>query len=537
MDKLFDDSLRTIPEGDHSYDIVPGMADGQYLYTVYCRDAATRRVRCGDVAAHCSAPDRAVHASFKVPFDADDELYLRRRNAAIGRLRRKLEAFFARTRRLTLEELYDRHCDAFYRAHAHVWGETTQAQYRSMFAKYLKPLYRLYSLPFTPETFLSFRQQLVQSVAHVKSTTGNNIVEKSTEFFRYLEEHGYVIGVAYDIDRREPDRAEQLRERFSAVRSIGWEFRVRLIRTLLDAVYADGDDAPPALCLLVMMLCGLRTAEALGVRFSDFQMPYLYVSQQAHGSKISRVLKSAQAYRWTPVVSVLRDAMDHRLGFLQKYVLKASDRDKLPLVCSSKSIYKPEREAVVIEYFKRIFRELGLSDQILAHYTQLMGEIPVDEIRNEDTSVYAYILRRDYITRLYSTSLSPQMIDYLSAHKQMDDQRYAPTRDDLERALRALEQHCSDMGFSPPAIYTAADLTPRKIARIPVHTRAVFLLDPDQPLCVAAAEPESSLTVRFADADDSAHVELKFTARSAPPVSSVRGLVRALSDHSGEPSE
>ena len=536
MDKRFDDSVRAIPEGDHVYEIVPGTEDGQHMYTVYCRDAANRRVRCGDVAAHCSAPDRAVHASFKIAIDADDELYLRRRDAAIARLRRKLAPWFDRCQRLTLWELYEQHCDAFYRTHARVWSDNTQVQYRSMFIRHLMPIYSLYSLPFSAETFSSFRQRFAQ-IGNLQSGSYNNIVDKSTVFLRYLELRGYVIGVRYDMPRREPDRAEQLRLRFAAVRSIGWEFRVRLIRTLLDAVYADGDDAPPALCLLVMMLCGLRTAEALGVRFSDFQMPYLYVSQQAHGSKISRVLKSAQAYRWTPVVSVLRDAMDHRLGFLQKYVLKASDRDKLPLVCSSKSIYKPEREAVVIEYFKRIFRELGLSDQILAHYTQLMGEIPVDEIRNEDTSVYAYILRRDYITRLYSTSLSPQMIDYLSAHKQMDDQRYAPTRDDLERALRALEQHCSDMGFSPPAIYTAADLTPRKIARIPVHTRAVFLLDPDQPLCVAAAEPESSLTVRFADADDSAHVELKFTARSAPPVSSVRGLVRALSDHSGEPSE
>ena len=60
---------------------------------------------------------------------------------------------------------------------------------------------------------------------------------------------------------------------------------------------------------------------------------------------------------------------------------------------------------------------------MLTHYTQLMAEIPLDKIRNEDTSVYAYILRRDYITRLYSTSLSPQMIDYLSAHQQQDKQR------------------------------------------------------------------------------------------------------------------
>ena len=126
---------------------------------------------------------------------------------------------------------------------------------------------------------------------------------------------------------------------------------------------------------------------------------------------------------------------------------KASERSDLPLVSSSKSIYEPEREAVVVEYSKRIFREIGFSDQILTHYTHLMSEISLAEIRKEDTSVYAYILRRDYITRLYSTSLAPQMIDYLSAHQQQDKQQYRPTRDELEPALHALEQHGSEMGL------------------------------------------------------------------------------------------
>ena len=51
------------------------------------------------------------------------------------------------------------------------------------------------------------------------------------------------------------------------------------------------------------------------------------------------------------------------------------------------------------------------------------------------------------------------------------------------------------------------------------------------------AEPESSLTIRLAEAaetDASAHVTLGITADSTPPVPSVRGLVRALPDHSGE---
>ena len=174
---------------------------------------------------------------------------------------------------------------------------------------------------------------------------------------------------------------------------------------------------------------------------------------------------------------------------------------------------------------------------MLTHYTHLMAEIPLHEIRNEDTSVYAYILRRDYITRLYSTSLAPQMIDYLSAHQQQDKQRYRPTRDELEPALHALEQHCSEMGFAPPASYTATDFTPQKIVRLPVLTHAVFSLDPDQLLRVATAEPESSLTFRLAEAaetDASAHVALGITADSTPPVPSVRGLVRALPDRSGE---
>ena len=284
-------------------------------------------------------------------------------------------------------------------------------------------------------------------VKGVKTNTYNNIVDKSTIFLHFLELHGYVIGVQYTMDRREPDRAEQLQQRFAAVRSIGWEFRTRLLRVLIDAVYADGDDAPLALCLLLMMLCGLRTAEALGTHFSDFKMPYLYVSKQAHGRKVNGALKSAQAYRWVPVVSVLRDVIEHRRAHLKKYVRKASERSDLPLVSSSKSIYEPEREAVVVEYSKRIFREIGFSDQILTHYTHLMSEISLAEIRKEDTSVYAYILRRDYITRLYSTSLAPQMIDYLSAHQQQDKQQYRPTRDELEPALHALEQHGSEMGL------------------------------------------------------------------------------------------
>ena len=525
-----DNITRMIPEGDHTYEIVPGRDGENLLFTVFCVSALNRRIRCGDVSAHCKSPDRAVSVSFTLPPDASDALLKQRAQKAIGRLRRKLEPYFSRQQRLTLWDLYEKHRDAFFRAHAREWSDATQTQYRSMFARHMQPIYRLYSLPFSPDTFLTFRQAFAQ-VKGVKTNTYNNIVDKSTIFLHFLELHGYVIGVQYTMDRREPDRAEQLQQRFAAVRSIGWEFRTRLLRVLIDAVYADGDDAPLALCLLLMMLCGLRTAEALGTHFSDFKMPYLYVSKQAHGRKVNGALKSAQAYRWVPVVSVLRDVIEHRRAHLKKYVRKASERSDLPLVSSSKSIYEPEREAVVVEYSKRIFREIGFSDQILTHYTHLMSEISLAEIRKEDTSVYAYILRRDYITRLYSTSLAPQMIDYLSAHQQQDKQQYRPTRDELEPALHALEQHGSEMGFAPPASYTAADLTPRKIVRIPVLTRAVFSLDPDQPLRVATSEPETSLTLRLVDAaENDAHVTVEGTTCTSPLAPQPRGLVRALPD-------
>ena len=65
-----DNITRMIPEGDHTYEIVPGRDGENLLFTVFCVSALNRRIRCGDVSAHCKAPDRAVSVSFTLPPDA-----------------------------------------------------------------------------------------------------------------------------------------------------------------------------------------------------------------------------------------------------------------------------------------------------------------------------------------------------------------------------------------------------------------------------------------------------------------------------------
>ena len=182
-----DTTCRKLVDG-RLYEIVPGTDDGKLLYRVFCLDELERRIRNGDVYAHCKAPDRAVFASFSLDCQ-NDVLWEQRAQQAFGRLRRKLEPYFSRQQHLTIWDLYVQHCDAFFREHARDWSDATQAQYRSMFVRHIQPVYRLYSLPFSPDTFLTFRQTFAQ-IKGLKAATYNNIVDKSTAFIRYLERHG-----------------------------------------------------------------------------------------------------------------------------------------------------------------------------------------------------------------------------------------------------------------------------------------------------------------------------------------------------------
>lgn len=431
-------------------------------YTVYClTEEGNRRLQKRDIEPAGANPDRPVT---KCAYVGKTEKETNQRiQSAAARLYRAITPYLERRRDTTetLGDLFDRYGKEFFDFKAKQttkgWGSTTIAQYGTYYAGTLRPIYEQFTLPFTASGFLLFQRALRDAAGSDSTDALNKIIGCNEQFLDYLSQtRGVFIGVDYHVKRRQPTREEILKKRFAAVRSFTPQSRLNLLHRLVDALRANNGESAMALGLIIMFCTGARTTEALGYTFRDFEgEPYVYMEYRGkRGGRIKK-LKSKNAYRWMPVVTLLADCVHERAAYVRTQT-GLGTVDDYPVVCGD--AWDEVLEAGRLSaYANRVMTEIGIGEELLQYYGSLMGEIGAAEVRNED-SICAYILRRDFITRLYNyTGLDHEMITYLSAHAQetrtQKDRQYHPSEDLLAQARIALEQYYIVNGFSPEQTY------------------------------------------------------------------------------------
>ena len=477
-----------------------------------------RRLQEGDLDPNAKYPGREAGTSFQVT--GNSAIDQREKFRAADRLLAKAAGYLARrsTNVFTLADLYAQEIQSFL-AYTAVrspkstqWNPETCASNRAAYERYLVPIYRRHTLPFDEAD----RQRFLQELEQLKRSTSsyNRLLNLHTQLMDYLSEvKGLYVGCAREVQAKAFTGQELLQRRMGSVRSFTPEFRHKLLTKLLAMIENDDPQAALALGVLIMFCMGLRTSEMLACTLEQLTAPLCYIANQKKNQTRSGVLKRDSSYRSIPVVTVLRrSAACRREAICRRLGLSAAEAGKLPAVGDDKDPLRMMDENVFAAAARKLFLTLGISDMLLKAYSDLMHTVPIEELRGEK-SVCAYILRRDFITRLYNhTALDQKMISYLAGHAQEDKAVYLPNEAELSAALLAMEQA---FGGTP----MAAEAAP-----VPV-CKTAYALSGGRVLQVIAAERGEPVEVTITGAPGTQvtlETSWRLEAPSASPVCRIK---------------
>ena len=447
------------------------------------------RLLCtGDVDAKAPFPGKPLSTSYLVTGDTRKDRAARR--AAAKRLLKKAAPCFAR--KPTLKDLYDRFFPDFLRHTSRRepvssrWNDETISQNARMAERYLIAIYEKITLPPDEADAYLFRQLLFQA-AKTKDQY-DRLLNLHRQFMTYL---AWYAGISIPaLDGAAPVRSgpERRRNREGALPPRFWD---GLAPELLEQLRRQTPQAGVALGMLAMFCMGLRSREVLALSLGALCRSPCPV--QAEG-----------ACRRIPVVGLLRQAADGQVAALcRRLGISRETALGYPVTGAEQDEARMMEQADFAAKAREIFLALGVQEEALQAYSGLMDEMKGDGAEQE-VNVCAYILRRDYITRLYNhTALSQQMISYLAGHAQADQKPYRPNDAELAAARLALEQAFS----AAPCADGAAPVT----VCCSVHTLA-----PGEILQITAAERGDPMVVTITGEPGTA-VDVVLAQRLDPP--------------------
>ena len=446
-------------------------------------------------------PGKPLSTSYLVTGDTSKDRAARR--AAAKRLLKKAAPCFAR--KPTLKDLYDRFFPDFLRHTSQRepassrWNDETISQNARMAERYLIAIYEKITLPPDEADAYLFRQLLFQA-AKTKDQYAR-LLNLHRQFMTYL---AWYAGISIPaLDGAAPVRSgpERRRNREGALPPRFWD---GLAPELLEQLRRQTPLAGVALGMLVMFCMGLRSSEMLARTLGDLCQNICYIGTQKKGQRRVQTLKRDNSYRKLPVVSLLRQAADGQVAALcRRLGISRETALGYPVTGTEQDEARMMEQADFAAKAREIFLALGVQEEALQAYSGLMDEMKGDGAEQE-VNVCAYILRRDYITRLYNhTALSQQMISYLAGHAQADQKPYRPNDAELAAARLALEQAFS----ATPCADGAAPVT----VCCSVHTLA-----PGEILQITAAERGDPMAVTITGEPGTA-VDVVLAQRLDPP--------------------
>lgn len=254
------------------------------------------------------------------------------------------------------------------------------------------------------------------------------------------------------------------------------EIRLRLTQALL---HLKGSALATGVSL--MFLLGLRTAEAAGVRIGDIRFhlhhyrPYVtyFVSGQAHGGVRTEILKTAAGYRRVVGGPLLAEILQARIEALRTAGYASEEITSMPLLASPDDPYQYADDQKLSSYTKHLLQFCGYTDELFSSAADLMASEPdvVDGERTTDLS--AYILRRDWCSRLANiTGLFAVDLDYMLGHKRRDQSNAHDLLSDSEclMVLLQLERCVLSPEHSLHPLFSPQELIPNAITDLTGHT-------------------------------------------------------------------
>ena len=468
-----------------------------------------RYLQTGDVDSSADPPDTPLSTSYLVTGDTAKDCL--DRNAAAERLLEKAEPYFRKAgqKPLTMKDVLDQYIDEFMASTAkrremfRRWNEDTRKQNISIYIRILEPAYSRIILPLPPGARAMLEEQLEQRVK--SEGQYNTCVNLHNQFVDYLENNTKLdLLPLQNLKGKTISPEEKLQKRMTIPRSFTMEFSARLLAFLLNQIETETPLAGVTLGMLVMYCMGLRSSEMLARTLGELYQNICYIGTQKKGQKRTQTLKRGNSYRKLPVVSLLQEAANRRVQTLCRQL--GISREKAldyPVTGAEQDAARMMEQKDFAEQARKIFLALGMQEEALKAYSSLLEEMG-DSVGEQEVSVCAYMLRRDYITRLYNhTALPERMIRYLAGHAQADQKPYLPNDAELAAARLALEQ-------TFPGTPSADGAAPVTVCRS-AHTLA-----PGEILQITAAECGAPMTLTVTGQPGTA-VDVVLTQRCDPP--------------------
>lgn len=227
------------------------------------------------------------------------------------------------------------------------------------------------------------------------------------------------------------------------VKCLSDPIRIKLAALLLYRLLPIG----PACGLALMLFGGLRTAEASAPCFKDIAICGDYaickVHSQIRGRTKDSLLKTDAAYRTVILPFVFVEFYRQAVLHLKELGCSEDDIQEMPFVTDGVSLSEYLNPNNLSEYIRELLLICGCTKEFLEGQCFLMERYPDrinDNLTNRDVS--AYILRRDYATRLSTRCGMPMdALDYLLGHCQKENAGRDFESPDAQAEIAAAIEH------------------------------------------------------------------------------------------------
>ena len=312
------------------------------------------------------------------------------------------------------------------------WSEQTNRKAITYFERQLLPVFDDHLQKqgaITYEDMDTLFEAQVQKTVESKKSTGQYVVVRRSVEQEFLSAMRIYSEIQQDQPEYElPELHFRATSRKSTpgteqVKSLTDPIRIKLAVLLLYRLPPVG----PACGLALMLFGGLRTAEAAAPRFGEITVcgdhAIYTVCTQVRKRERDSKLKTDAAYRTIVLPYVFVAFYQKAVTHLQGLGNSDAEIAEMPFVTDGVSLDLPIRPPALSEFIRKVLLRCGCSEGFLEGQRLDMGRCPdydLDGCASRDIS--AYVLRRDYVTRLANRCGMPMAtLDYLLGHRRKEN--------------------------------------------------------------------------------------------------------------------
>ncbi len=357
------------------------------------------------------------------------------------------------------------------------WNDTTDQQYRHLYYDYIIPLlpnHDARSIDMLDRKDFDHCIQAIQRKGYLSHNNRKDYAEMTVEKLWYLIQTAVEIAARHylcrDIFKQEkPKAARHIRKDEKSIlrRSLTATQQVLAERILLTDPLQSGAN----MGLALMLALGVRDAEACGLNFGDIRpmkghpevfFAWIYKSTQIGSNRQQASGKTPNADRLIPVPKCLLTIIEARRRHLVSLGLEPSS---MPIACRRNNYSIRCSADDLTEAAHPFFAELGILYEQINCINDLIQEAHCTSVYGPEVcekTPTAYLLRRNFATRLSYRNLTVSEICYVMGH---DIEDPAESRNEFmadEKLLRIWAK----MVVSPIAGYDTLELSVQSVQNL-----------------------------------------------------------------------